>query len=144
VRDVDLHSLGAHGLKHPRYSPRWQVADSGPPARPARSGTVALTRALGRCDFGVFAIVSPRWPCSSSSATPGVGGALVRQREEPTDRQLASVLYLQLAMSAGMMAVTMAVAGWLRASRPDLPASAPLLLRVMAVDFLLVSSGRRR
>jgi PST family polysaccharide transporter len=38
-----------------------------------------------------------------------------------------------------MMAVTMALAGWLPRIWPDLPASAPLLLRVMAVDFLLVS-----
>jgi len=135
VRDVDLHGLG-RTVKHAiaALASRTVVHQL-----VLLAGTVALTRLLGPLDFGVFAIVQSALAVLVVFGDTGVGGALVRQREEPTDRQLASVLYLQIAVSAGMMAVTMALAGWLPRIWPDLPASAPLLLRVMAVDFLLVS-----
>jgi O-antigen/teichoic acid export membrane protein len=135
VRDVDLHGLG-RTVKHAiaALASRTVVHQL-----VLLAGTVALTRLLGPLDFGVFAIVQSALAVLVVFGDTGVGGALVRQREEPTDRQLASVLYLQIALSAGMMAVTMTLAGWLPRIWPDLPASAPLLLRVMAVDFLLVS-----
>ena len=102
-------------------------------------GTVALSRLLGPRDFGIFAIVQATLALLVVFGDTGVGGALVRQRDEPTERQLSSLFYLQIAVASGMMAITIALAGWLPRLWPDLPESAPLLLRVMAIDFLLVS-----
>jgi hypothetical protein len=69
----------------------------------------------------------------------GVGGALVRQATPPTDRQLSIVFYLQLAASFALMAAVAAAAGAITVVWPDLPADSALLMRVMAVDFVLVS-----
>ncbi len=135
MRDVDLHSLG-RSVKHAiaALASRTVVHQL-----VLLAGTVALTRLLNPLDFGVFAIVQSALAVLVVFGDTGLGGALVRQPDEPTPRQLSSVLSLQLALSLAMMAVTMAFAGLLPRIWPDLPPSAPVLLRVMAVDFMLVS-----
>jgi len=73
-------------------------------------------------------------------ADVGVGGALVRQHEAPTERQLSSVLYLQLGVTSALMIVMTAVAVPLLRLWPDLPADAPWLLRVLALDLVIASA----
>jgi teichuronic acid exporter len=101
-------------------------------------GTVALTRLLGPREFGIFAIVRAALAVLVFFGDTGVGGALVRQKEEPSERQLSSLFHFQLAVAVAIMALIVALAGLLPAIWPDLPASAPLLLRVLAIDVVLV------
>jgi PST family polysaccharide transporter/lipopolysaccharide exporter len=96
-------------------------------------------RLLGPREFGVFAVVQSVLGVMVFFGDTGVGGALVRQREAPTARQLSSVFHLQVAVSAVLMAAVALAAGALPRIWPDLPADAPLLLRILALDFVLVS-----
>src|SRR5262249_46600002 len=67
----------------------------------------------------------------------GLAGALVRQPDEPTERQLSTAFVFQLALSGALMAATIAASPLLPRIWPDLPDSAPLILRVVALDFVL-------
>ena len=102
-------------------------------------GSIALMRLLTPYEFGVFAIVQSVLAIVAFFGETGLGGALVRQSPPPTDRQLSSVFYLQLAASLALTAVVAAAAGTIPAIWPDLPGNAALLMRVMAIDFVLVS-----
>jgi O-antigen/teichoic acid export membrane protein len=102
-------------------------------------GSVALMRLLNPREFGVFAIVQSVLAIAVFFGDTGVAGALVRQKEAPTERQLSSVFYLQLAVSLALMASVIAVAGVVPRVWPDLPGDAGLLLQIMAADFVLVS-----
>lgn len=133
--DVDLHALGGAITKGivalVSRTVAVQVVVFG--------GSVALMRLLSPREFGVFAIVQSVLAVVVFFGDTGVGGALVRQREAPTERQLSSVFYLQVAVSLALMAAIVAVAGVLPRIWPDLPDDAPLLLRITAADFVLVS-----
>jgi O-antigen/teichoic acid export membrane protein len=102
-------------------------------------GTVALMRLLSPRDFGVFAIAQSVLGMIVFFGDTGVGGALVRQPETPSARQLSSVFYLQLGMSAALTAAVMAAARFVPRIWPDLPADAPLLFGILALDFVVVS-----
>jgi O-antigen/teichoic acid export membrane protein len=102
-------------------------------------GSIALMRLLTPHEFGAFAIVQSVLAIVAFFGDTGVGGALVRQASPPTDRQLSSVFYLQLAAALVLMAAVAAAAGAIPVVWPDLPADSALLMRVMAVDFVLVS-----
>ncbi|HEV3141366.1 MAG TPA: oligosaccharide flippase family protein [Vicinamibacterales bacterium] len=101
-------------------------------------GTVTLTRLLGPRDFGVFAIVQYALELLVLFGDTGLAGALVRQREEPTEQQLSTAFYFQLAASGILMAAVVALSPLLPRVWPDLPASAPVLLRVVALNFVIV------
>ena len=101
-------------------------------------GTVTLTRLLGPRDFGVFAIVQYALELLVLFGDTGLAGALVRQPDEPTDRQLSTVFVFQLAVAGALMAAAVAASPLLPRIWPDLPESAPLLLRVVALEFVLV------
>ena len=101
-------------------------------------GTIALTRLLGPRDFGVFAIVRYALELLVLFGDTGLAGALVRQKEEPSERQLSTAFHFQLAVSGLLMTAVIALSPLLVRVWPDLPANAPLLLRVVALDFVFV------
>jgi O-antigen/teichoic acid export membrane protein len=100
-------------------------------------GTVTLTRLLGPRDFGVFAIVQYALELLVLFGDTGLAGALVRQPDEPTERQLSTAFVFQLALSGALMAGAIAASPLLPRIWHDLPDSAPLILRVVALDFVL-------
>jgi O-antigen/teichoic acid export membrane protein len=102
-------------------------------------GMLALMRLLGPREFGMFAIAQSVLGVIVFFGDTGVAGALVRQREPPSERQLSSVFYLQFGVSLALVAAVAGLAGLITRVWPDLPADAPLLLRILALDFLLTS-----
>ena len=102
-------------------------------------GSVALTRLLTPREFGIFAIVQSVLAMVGFVGDTGVGGALVRQPTAPTERQLSSVFYLQVAASLLLMTAVLGAAGTIPRIWSDLPHDAVLLMRILAVDFVLTS-----
>jgi PST family polysaccharide transporter len=102
-------------------------------------GAVMLARLLTPAEFGAFAIVQFALSFFTFFGDCGVGGALVRQKHAPTDRELASVFYFQLAVGAGLFAVIFGAASLLGRLWPTLPEAAPWVMRALAVDVLLVA-----
>jgi PST family polysaccharide transporter len=133
--DVDLHALGGRVTRGivalALRTIATQVVVFG--------GMLALMRLLSPREFGVFAIAQSVLGVIVFFGDTGVGGALVRQRERPSERQLSSIFYLQFAVSAALMAAVAGFAGVMTRVWPDLPADAPLLLRVLALDFVITS-----
>jgi len=103
------------------------------------AGMVVLMRVLGPREFGVFAIMQTVLALVQIFADVGVAGALIRQPEAPSARQLSSVLYLQAGAASALMVIVIAIASPLLRLWPDLPADAPWLLRVLALDFVIAS-----
>jgi O-antigen/teichoic acid export membrane protein len=103
------------------------------------AGSVALMRLLTPREFGVFAIVQSVLAIVVFFGDTGVGGALVRQAPAPTERQLSSVFYLQLGASLLLMTAVLGVAGTIPRIWPDMPRDAALLMRILAIDFVLTS-----
>ena len=103
------------------------------------AGSVALMRLLTPHEFGIFAIVQSALAIVVFFGDTGVGGALVRQAPAPTERQLSSVFYLQLAASLLLMTAVLGLAGTIPRIWPDLPQDAVLVARILAVDFVLIS-----
>ena len=104
------------------------------------AGMVALMRLLGPRDFGVFAIMQSVLMMVDLFADVGLGGALIRQPEPPSARQLSSVFYMQLGITTTLMVVVTAAAVPLLRLWADLPPNAPLLLRVLALDVVIASA----
>jgi O-antigen/teichoic acid export membrane protein len=103
------------------------------------AGSVGLMRLLTPREFGIFAIVQSVLAIVVFFGDTGVGGALVRQAPAPTERQLSSVFYLQLAAALVLMTAVLGLAGTIPRIWRDLPPDAVLLMRILAVDFVLVS-----
>jgi O-antigen/teichoic acid export membrane protein len=103
------------------------------------AGSVAMMRLLTPREFGVFAIVQSVLAIVVFFGDTGVGGALVRQPQPPTERQLSSVFYLQLAASLLLTTAVVGAAGTIPRVWPDLPQDAALMMRVLALDFVLIS-----
>jgi O-antigen/teichoic acid export membrane protein len=100
-------------------------------------GGIALARLLDVGDFGVFAIVRFALDFFAFFGEVGLGAALIRQKEEPTEEQLSTVFYTQLVIGFVMFAIVMAAANVIRHIWSDLPPLAPWLMRAIAADFLL-------
>src|SRR5437870_1453757 len=96
-------------------------------------GNIALLRLLNPRDFGIFAIVTAVLEMVVFFGNTGIGGALVRQTEEPSDVQLSSVFFFQVGVAGLLLAVIASIAGLMPLVWHDLPASAPLLIRVLAL-----------
>src|SRR5688572_2463588 len=103
------------------------------------AGSVALMQLLTPREFGSFAIVQAALAIVVFFGDTGVGGALVRQAPAPTERQLSSVFYLQLAASLLLMTAVLGLAGTIPRIWADLPQDAALVTRILAVDFVLTS-----
>lgn len=100
---------------------------------------IALARLLSPKDFGVFAIVTFALSFFNFFSDVGLGGALVRQKEEPTQRELSSVFFFQLGVGLVMVILVGVASIFLRRVWPELPESAPWIMRALAVDMLLTA-----
>ena len=103
------------------------------------AGAVVLARLLDPGDFGVFAIVQFALSFFTFFGDSGLAGSLIRQKHEPTQRELSSAFYFQLAAAFCVMVIVFAAAGGIRYAWPDLPPSAAWLMRALAVDVFLVA-----
>lgn len=103
------------------------------------AGSVALARLLNPGDFGVFAIVQFALSFFTFFGDSGLAGSLIRQKHEPTQRELSSTFYFQLGMAFCVMLIVFAAAGCVRYAWPELPAGAAWLMRALAIDVLLVA-----
>ena len=103
------------------------------------AGTVVLARLLSPEEFGAFAVLQFALGFLQFFGDAGVGGALIQARERPSERALASVFTLQLALAVGVVAAAWLGAPYVLDIWPALPPVAPLLLRAMALAFLITS-----
>ena len=103
------------------------------------AGSVALARLLDPSDFGVFAIVQFALSFFTFFGDAGLAGSLIRQKHEPTQRELSSAFYFQLGAAICVMLIVFAAAGGVRHAWPDLPEGAAWLMRALAIDVLLVA-----
>ncbi len=103
------------------------------------AGSVALARLLDPSDFGVFAIVQFALSFFTFFGDAGLGGSLIRQKHQPTQRELSSAFYFQLALAFVVMLVVFLAANGVRWAWPNLPSGAVWLMRILAVDILLVA-----
>jgi len=103
------------------------------------AGSVALARLLDPGDFGVFAIVQFALSFFTFFGDAGLAGSLIRQKGQPTQRELSSAFYFQLALATCVMAIVFVAASGVRWAWPNLPTGAAWLMRALAVDALLVA-----
>jgi PST family polysaccharide transporter len=100
-------------------------------------GTVVLLRVLSPEDLGTFAVLQFALTFLQFFGDVGVGAALVQGREEPSRRALASVFTLQAILGALLVAIAWIAAPAVVQVWKGLPAIAPMLLRAMALSFLI-------
>ncbi|MGZ3423100.1 MAG: oligosaccharide flippase family protein [Polyangiales bacterium] len=103
-------------------------------------GGVALRRKLDPADFGAFAIVQFALAFLAFFGDAGLGGALIQKEEEPTQRELASVWWLQIGLSLVVVLVVMVGAPLFVSFWPDLRAREGVwVFRALAIDLLFTS-----
>jgi PST family polysaccharide transporter len=100
---------------------------------------IALARLLSPGDFGMFAIVQFALSFFNFFGDVGLGGALIRQKEEPTQRELSSVFFFQIGVALVMMTLIGGASFFLRRVWSDLPETAVWIMRALAVDMLLTA-----
>lgn len=100
---------------------------------------IQLARTLDPSDFGIFAIVQFSLAFFAFFGEAGFGAALIQQKDAPTQRQLSSVFFAQIALSLGVIALVALAAEGVRLVWPSLPSSATWLLRVISLSLLLTS-----
>lgn len=102
-------------------------------------GTAVLGRILLPEDFGTFAIVTFLVTAVGPFSDFGLGPALIRQRERPTELEQATVLTLQLGAALGLTAVIWLLAPLARQVSPSLPADVDWMIRVAALILPLLA-----
>ena len=101
-------------------------------------GAVFIARALGPSEFGMFGLVRFALQFFRIFGDVGLGAALVRQKEAPSDEQLSTIWWMQLALGLIVVAVVwVAAPPLLHRVWPDMPAVSVWLLRALAVELLL-------
>ena len=103
------------------------------------AGTLALARLLSPSDFGTFAIVHFALAMCRTLGEVGLAASLVQKPSPPTDRELSTLFWAQLALTSLMVGFAFAAAGWMNSTWPDLPPEGPNLFRVLSISLLLNS-----
>lgn len=102
-------------------------------------GMIVLARLLDPEAFGVFAVITVSVTFISLAGDLGVTAALIQQHHDPTEIELSTAFYVQLAFWSVITLVIWFAADFIPLVRPDLPGDAPGIARLMAVGFLLVA-----
>lgn len=103
-------------------------------------GMVVLARELRPSEFGTFAMVQFVLSVFTLVGDAGLGGALVQKGEPPSQRELSTVFFAQLALAFLIFTFASVVAPWLRYFWTDLPEETPWILRALAANFIFVSA----
>lgn len=103
-------------------------------------GTVVLARHLLPAEFGAFAMIQFALTALTVFGDAGLAGALVQKKTAPTQLELSSVFYAQLALSVVVFIVAAGLGELLPLIWPDLPEGSPWILRVLAFSFVLTSA----
>lgn len=103
-------------------------------------GTVVLARYLRPAEFGAFAMVQFVLTVLTIFGDAGLGGALIQKKSAPTETELSSVFFAQMAMATGVLVIASLIAEALPYVYEDLPEGAPWILRALALNFLLTSA----
>jgi O-antigen/teichoic acid export membrane protein len=101
------------------------------------AGNVQLYRLLSPADFGVFAIVQFAIALFALFGDAGLAAALIQKQAEPTGRELANVWTLQLLLGGSAAVLLGAGAPHVVSLWPSMPASSVMLMRCLALGFLL-------
>jgi PST family polysaccharide transporter len=102
-------------------------------------GTFYLARLLEPADFGIKAILEFALLFFALFGDAGLAVALMQQPGTPDQRQLSSVWWLQLIVSAALIIVIFPAASFVTSIWPDLPPSAPWLMRILALQLLITA-----
>jgi len=102
-------------------------------------GTIVLARLLEKSDFGVFTTLQFVLTFFLFFGDAGLGAALVQKKEEPTQRELASVLLFQVVISLVVIAIVCVAANWMHLFWSDLPEGSTWLMRAISLSLLLTS-----
>jgi PST family polysaccharide transporter len=103
-------------------------------------GGIVLRRKLEPADFGAFAIAQFALAFLALFGDAGLGGALIQKKEEPTQRQLSSVWFFQIALSLGIVTIMFVAAPLLVKFWPDMqPARGIWLFRALSFGLFLAS-----
>ncbi|MBI5535072.1 MAG: oligosaccharide flippase family protein [Deltaproteobacteria bacterium] len=102
-------------------------------------GTIVLARLLEKSDFGVFTTLQFVLTFFLFFGDAGLGAALVQKKEEPSQRELASVLVFQVIISLVVMAIVCVAASWMHLFWKDLPEGSTWLMRAISLSLLLTS-----
>jgi teichuronic acid exporter len=102
-------------------------------------GTVVLARQLKPSEFGTFAMVQFVLTVFTLVGDAGLGGALIQKSGHPNERELSTVFWAQLGLSAAVFAAVSGSTLVLPLMWPSLPARAPSLLLALGVNFIFLS-----
>lgn len=101
-------------------------------------GQVVMARVLSPADFGVYAVAASAMQFFAFFGDGGLASALIQRREAPTDRELSSVFWMTAALGAVVVVLGVLLSFALPFLLPGMPATAPVLLRIIAFEMLLV------
>ncbi len=104
------------------------------------TGNLILAQILDPKDFGIFAISQFALTFFVYFGDAGLGAALVQQREKPSETTLSSVLWLQLIISAVVIAVVWVLSPLSKLVWPDFPPGSQWLLRALSLELLLTAA----
>lgn len=102
-------------------------------------GDVALARLLEPGDYGTFGIVRFALSFFVLFGDVGLGGALIRQKEKPTEEQLSTVFFVQVGLAVGLVVLIAAGAPLIGRVWHGLPPSTPWLMRALAIDLVFTA-----
>jgi O-antigen/teichoic acid export membrane protein len=97
---------------------------------------VLMARVLDPGDFGMFAIVQFVLTLSMLLGDAGLGGALIQQKKEPTQRELSTVFWVQTGLAFAVVAVVWGLSPFARRLWPNLPPESAWLLRTLSLSIL--------
>lgn len=101
-------------------------------------GNIALARRLTPAEFGTFGVVQFVLSLFTLLGDVGLGAALIQRRELPSERDLSSVFWVQLAFAGVVVGLVFGFSPWVVGFWPDLPPDAVNLLRMLSLSFVFV------
>jgi O-antigen/teichoic acid export membrane protein len=102
-------------------------------------GNVYLARLLSPGDFGVFAIVQFALQVFQLFGDAGLAAGLIQKKDEPDQRELSSVWWLQIGLALLLVIVVFFSAPYVLKLWPDVPHHTEWLLRALSLQLLFTT-----
>ncbi len=103
------------------------------------AGKVYLARVLGPAEFGAFWLVQHVLSFFVLFGDAGLGAALVQKKTQPTESELSTVFWTQLAIAIGLVGLAWFSAPIVLKFWPDMPEATKWLMRALAFEMVLTS-----